>query len=159
MPKHMGFKLIVFLVMLALAACAPLTAQTGQNTSTPVTTPTGTPVPPAMTETPTPGGIPTGEPSNTVTLSDNNQTITLHVNDTFLLKLGNDYQWNIQIDHPKVVSRVVNIMVVRGAQGVYRAHEAGTATLTATGDPTCRQATPPCMIPSIQFTLHIQVLP
>ncbi len=36
--------------------------------------------------------------SQTVTLADNGRTITLKVNETFLLKLGEGYDWNITID-------------------------------------------------------------
>ena len=63
------------------------------------------------------------------------------------------------MDDTSVISRVINIAVVKGAQGVYSTHQAGTATLTATGDPLCRQSKPACMLPSIIFTLHIEVMP
>jgi len=46
-----------------------------------------------------------------------------------------------------------------GAQGIYLAHKPGTVTMTATGDPACRQSKPACMMPSIIFTLHIEVQP
>ena len=47
-----------------------------------------------------------------ITLADDGQTITLQVNETFLLKLGEEYDWNITIDDQTIVSRDV----VRGAQ-------------------------------------------
>ncbi len=47
--------------------------------------------------------------------------------ETFLLKLGEDYYWNITIDDQTIISRVPNVLVVRGAQGIYRAHEPGHA--------------------------------
>jgi hypothetical protein len=74
------------------------------------------------------------------------------------LKLGELYQWNIEIDRPEVVSRVPNIAVIRGAQGVYKANQPGTATLTADGDPLCRQAKPACGMPSRRFTIQVEVL-
>jgi hypothetical protein len=52
---------------------------------------------------------------------------------------------------------VVNITVVRGAQGVYEAHQTGGTTLTATGDPVCRQSQPPCAIPSRLFEIQVTV--
>ena len=57
-----------------------------------------------------------------------------------------------------IVSRVVNVLVIRGAQGIYRANAAGTTTLSATGDPPCRMATPPCGAASLLFhvTLIVQ---
>jgi hypothetical protein len=97
----------------------------------------------------------TGSPQ--VTLSQNGQTISVQVGDTFLLDLGNNYDWQIVVDHPEIVSRVVNIIVVRGAQGVYKALASGSAQLTATGDPTCRQSKPPCAAPSLLFKLNIVV--
>ncbi|MCZ7381538.1 MAG: hypothetical protein O8C64_08245 [Candidatus Methanoperedens sp.] len=79
------------------------------------------------------------------------------VDETFLLKLGEGYDWNISIDDQTVISREVNVMVIRGAQGIYRAHKPGRATLTAVGDPTCRQSVPPCGAPSRLFRLNVVV--
>lgn len=56
-----------------------------------------------------------------VTYDDNGKTITLRVGEQFLLKLGDNFTWTITVDDPSIVSRVVNISVVRGAQGVYEA--------------------------------------
>lgn len=92
-----------------------------------------------------------------ITLDDNDKTTTLQVNETFLLKLGESYDWNITIDDQTIVSRVVNVLVVKGAQGIYRAHKPGSATLTAAGDPICRKTTPPCQAPSVLFKLNIVV--
>jgi predicted secreted protein len=92
-----------------------------------------------------------------ITLDDNGKNITLQVNETFLLKLGEEYDWNITIDDQAVLSRKVNVLVVRGAQGVYEAHKPGHATLTAVGDPPCRRATPPCAAPSRLFSLNVVV--
>ncbi len=101
--------------------------------------------------------VPTPAPD--ITLQDNGKTITLHVGQTVLLKLGEDYQWDIQITDPSVISRVKNIAVIRGAQGIYEALKSGTATLTATGDPVCLNSTPPCLSPSILFMIDIVVTP
>ncbi len=138
------------LAAVMLAACAPAGVQAGQGSPTP---------PPSTTPTAAAGGGTPDPGSNiTITLDNNGQTITLRVNQEFLLKLGDGYQWTINLDNQNVVSRIPNILVVRGAQGVYLAHQAGTATLTATGDPLCRQSRPACAMPSISFTLHIQVI-
>ena len=51
----------------------------------------------------------------------------------------------------------VSVLTIRGSQGLYRAHKAGETTLTATGDPTCRQARPPCGAPSREFRLQVIV--
>ena len=80
--------------------------------------------------------------------------IPIPVNETFLLKLGEGYDWNITIDDQTIISRVVNVMVVRGAQGLYEAHKPGSFTLTAFGDPICRGGTPPCAAPSQRFIVR-----
>ncbi len=92
-----------------------------------------------------------------VTLAKNNQEIHLKKGESFLLKLGNNYNWNIDISDQTVVSRVMNIMVINGAQGIYKAHNTGIATLTAQGDPLCLSSTTRCAMPSIMFKVNITV--
>jgi hypothetical protein len=92
-----------------------------------------------------------------ITLEDNGKSISIQKGTSFLLKLGESYNWNIDIDNQTVASRQVNIMVVRGAQGVYNAHNPGQATLTGVGDPPCLTSVPSCKMPSIQFKLDIIV--
>ena len=99
------------------------------------------------------------ETTKTITLEDDGKTIVLNVGEEFLLKLGENFEWDIQIDDQSVASRVPNIMVVRGAQGVYEAHQPGHAVLTGVGNPSCLYTEPPCKIHSILFTLEIQVNP
>jgi hypothetical protein len=98
-------------------------------------------------------------PAPNITLQDNGKTITLHVGQTVLLKLGEDYQWDIQIIDQSVISRIKNITVIRGAQGVYEVLKVGNTTLSAKGDPVCLSSTPPCLLPSIQFLINIVVTP
>ncbi|KRT61332.1 MAG: hypothetical protein XU09_C0006G0255 [Thaumarchaeota archaeon CSP1-1] len=93
----------------------------------------------------------------TITQENNNQTIELNVGDTFLLKLGEEHIWNVEIDNDDVVSRVKNIAVIRGAQGVYEAKMPGSATLSAVGDLPCREEVPPCAAPTILFKIQINV--
>jgi len=92
-----------------------------------------------------------------VTLADNGQSIQLRVGKTFLLKLGSNFNWTVTIVDQAIVSRVRNVTVIRGAQGLYRALHPGSTTLTATGDPPCRSATPACAAPSLFFHLAIAV--
>jgi hypothetical protein len=113
---------------------------------------TTTPYPPANTPTqPAPGE------QKIVTLADQGKTITLAIGESFLLKLGEEYNWEVTISDQSILSRAKNIMVIRGAQGVYDALQAGTVTLTATGDPLCRQSKPPCGMPSILFKITVIV--
>lgn len=100
----------------------------------------------------------TGQPSSLIiTLQDNNNLIHLNKGDSFLLKLGDNFNWNVSIDNQTVVSRVPNVMVIRGAQGIYDAHNTGVAVLTAIGDPLCRLTTPQCEMASVMFRLNIVV--
>ena len=104
-----------------------------------------------------PSATPPPASSQTVTLADDGKTITLRVGDSFLLKLGEDYTWVPTVDDQTIVSRAKGITVVRGAQGVYDALKAGKTTLSASGDPICRQSNPPCEQPSRLFTIQIVV--
>jgi len=99
----------------------------------------------------------TAQENQTITLADNGRTITLRVNETFLLKLGEGYDWNISIDDQTIFSRVMNVLVVRGAQGIYVAHRPGNATLTSVGSPECLKSQPPCTRPSILFKVFVVV--
>ncbi len=109
------------------------------------------PVPPAPTTSPAPAG------SLSVTLDDQGKTLSMAVGDSFLLNLGDVYNWDVSISDQAVLSRVIGITVIRGAQGIYQAHQAGTVTLTASGDPQCQQSQPPCAMPSMLFSVTIVV--
>jgi hypothetical protein len=50
-----------------------------------------------------------------VTLDNQGKTITLVVGESFLLKLGETYNWGVAISNQAVLSRVMNIAVIRGA--------------------------------------------
>jgi carboxyl-terminal processing protease len=95
--------------------------------------------------------------SQTVTLENDGGTILLRRGERFLLKLGEEYNWTVTVVDQSVLSRVVNVTVVRGAQGLYEARGTGTTTLTATGDPVCRQSQPPCTTPSRLFQINVEV--
>lgn len=91
-----------------------------------------------------------------MTTADNGQTITLHVGESFLLKLGDQYDWDVTLDDSTIVSRVVNILVVKGAQGVYKANKTGETTLSAVGKMVC----PPgqaCPMIAVAFKIQIVV--
>lgn len=93
----------------------------------------------------------------TITLDDNDKSIHVNNGERFLVKLGSNFIWHIQIDNETVASRVVNIMVTKDAQGVYEAHNVGIATMTGVGDPLCRTSIPPCEIHSVLFKTNIVV--
>jgi hypothetical protein len=95
--------------------------------------------------------------TRTVAFADDGQTVTFAHGTSFLLALGNDYDWKIQVGDETIVSRVPNISVIAGAQGVYAAKQPGQTTVTASGDPVCRTAQPPCGAPSRAFRVQIVV--
>lgn len=109
------------------------------------------------------GGASDGEVNTLrLTMADNGKTVTIKVGDEILLYLeGNVDQperlWSVQISDQNVLSRVMGIMVIKGAQGLFKAHQASTTTLSATGDLPCRTAQPPCMAPSIAFQVTVVV--
>jgi hypothetical protein len=137
----------LFAITLAVVLLIGCSSQAPQAAPTPVlATPTSIPA----TPDPNAGGL-------TITLVDNGKTFNLKVGDSALLKLGYDYDWTISIADESILSRVKNIMVINGAQGVYQALKAGTTVMSITGDPVCRTSTPPCMAPSIAFEVTFVV--
>jgi hypothetical protein len=111
----------------------------------------------APTVTPTATSVELGGGSRSVTLDDDDKTITMRVGERFLLNLGEGFDWQVLPDDPSILSRVVNVLTIRGSQGLYEAHKAGRTDLKATGDPTCRQSQPPCAAPSRLFHITIVV--
>jgi hypothetical protein len=120
-------------------------------------------LPPTRAPRPTPTAagpqspVASPSPSASVTLSDQDRTLMLQVNQRVLVNLGEEFDWSVQIDDPSIVSRLPNITVARGAQGVYEAHRVGQTVLSATGDPVCRRAQPACAAPSRSFRVQIVV--
>jgi hypothetical protein len=113
------------------------------------------------TATASPAVPPTGSDGQelSITLADQGQTVKLKVGQRFVLNLGSDYDWNPVVENQAVVSRVVGILVIRGAQGIYEARSAGQTQLTASGDPTCLKSKPACAMPSRLFQITIVVEP
>jgi hypothetical protein len=113
-------------------------------------------LPSIVTETPSSGG--NIIPENGITLDDKEKTFNIQVGDSFLLNLGGDvYDWTVTVDNENVLRMKMGVIVIKGAQGIYDALAPGTATLSATGDPKCRQSNPPCGAPSILFTITVIV--
>lgn len=147
------------------ATSSPTSTSTTTTTSTATATPILIPAVPTLAATvasaaTTPPTNPATSPkghSRTITLADNGTTITLHPGDRFLLELGNALTWNVTVADPSVVNRVPNILVIRGAQGIYEAHQPGQTTITAIGSAACRGATPPCAVPDRLFHVTIVV--
>jgi hypothetical protein len=185
-PALLSLVVLAF-TMIGCASTLPPTATPGAAPSQPAAAttlpPSQTPNPPTaaapgspVVSTPqsvaTTGGTPPATPVGTIPLTgptqaggltitrDNNgQTISLHPGDRFVLSLGEEYDWTLTIDHQDVLHRVLNITPLRGSQGVYEVQSAGSAMLTAAGDPPCRQSKPACSLPSYSFELNVTVAP
>ena len=170
------------LILLTCAACAPTAAiqVIGPATSVPQCScpggafPTGQPqgglnvrptgicncpailIPPTISATEV-GPTSQAMPSN-ITLEDNGKTFIIHPGDSFLLDLGTDvFDWTVSVDDQNVLARLKNVMVIRGAQGIYEAKDTGQGALSAVGDPHCRNSVPACAAPSMQFNITVNV--
>jgi len=105
----------------------------------------------------TPSDTPLSSPT-TITFGDNGQSFIFHVGDSFLLDLGVDiYEWTVEIDNQDVFALNTGETAPEGTQGFFSALNAGTATLTAVGDPLCRKVSPPCGVPTILFKATLTV--
>jgi hypothetical protein len=142
-----------------VATATPVTASTIQPASTVVASPASTSVP-DLTPPPTPTPRPLNATPNAllsdVTLADAGTVIAMRVGQSFLLNLGSD-GWSATVADQAIISRVINIAVVRGAQGVYLAHAAGRTTLDAIGPSPCPNAVPACGAPQRVFRVTIVV--
>ncbi len=92
-----------------------------------------------------------------VTLADDGQTIAVFRGASFVLSLGSDLDWYVQIADEEIVSRDPTATPPPGSQGVYIATQGGETALTATGNPTCSTAVPRCLAPSRRFRVQIVV--
>ena len=93
-----------------------------------------------------------------VTLANDGQTITMRVGETFSLQLGETYSWSASVVDQSILSRVVNVTVVRGSQGIFAAKAPGQTTLNASGGLVCA-ANQPCPALARVFRVQVVVLP
>lgn len=100
---------------------------------------------------------------NVYTLEDNGKTVIAHEDDILMLDLGTLYYWTVTVDDPNIVSSIEipfrwPELDISGKY-LFIALHTGSVTVTATGDPKCRQSRPACAIPSRMFELYIDVVP
>ena len=95
----------------------------------------------------------------TVTLADNGDTINLSVGDGLFVYLGTTYDWSFSAPYDtNVLAPVPGVgTLIVGAQALLVALNPGQTTLTLSGDPPCRNSTPPCEAPSLQFQITVIV--
>jgi hypothetical protein len=95
-------------------------------------------------------------PSVAITRADDGKTVVLRVGDRFLVQLGDEFDWSVSVSDPSIVRRVPNVLVVRGAQGIFEAARAGETDLVATGVLHCAP-NQPCPALAAVFRVHIVV--
>lgn len=96
-------------------------------------------------------------PEIKIILDDSGKKISMNSGDSFLLKLGEGYNWDISIDSQGVVNKQPGILGMKDAQGVFRAQMPGQAKLEAFGMPLCLQSDSPCAGLPVFFSLDVDV--
>ena len=103
----------------------------------------------------------TAQPQLVVTNADNGKSYSLHRGDTLEVRLsGGTYHWSPPMSSNEAVLRrtaVATGTTDGGAWASFLAVADGQADVTSTGDPPCRQSTPPCMAPSQLFRVSLRV--
>jgi hypothetical protein len=115
---------------------------------------TSLPLTQIKTKTPAPGIAAGG----IINMQNAESGVTLHVGERFLLNLG-DRDWKVRIGDETIMRLGESTAVPQGSQGYFEALKAGTTKIYATSDPACRQATPPCMLPTLFLEIPVTVLP
>ena len=107
------------------------------------------------------GPGPPGPAPAVVTEADNGKSYTLHRGDTLEVRLsGGTYHWSTPMSSNEAVLRRTAVAAGTadgGAWASFVAQADGQADVTSTGDPPCRQSTPPCMAPSQLFQVSFRV--
>jgi len=98
-------------------------------------------------------------PLRTITLSAADTKVRLRVGQPVFVALGEALYWRLDPlsnavlgfgDYPPA-------LLIRGAQAMLLAQEAGQVTLSLTGAPSCSVEVPPCDAPSTSFECHVIV--
>jgi hypothetical protein len=63
--------------------------------------------------------------------------------------------WAVTVADQSVVSRVVGVLVIQGAQGIYEARAPGTTVLSAIGSPHCTSGICPLYRVAFQVTISV----
>lgn len=124
--------------------------------ATVVVGPASTSLPLSQIKTRTPA--PTAGPNGEITMQNAESGVTLRAGERFLLNLG-DRDWNVRVGDETIVRADPTLGIPPNSQGYYTALKAGKTKLYATSDPPCRQASPPCMLPTLFLEIPVNVLP
>jgi hypothetical protein len=97
------------------------------------------------------------ERTSIVSIAENGKTLAFASGQRFVLFLDQGYAWQITIADPAIVALLDERAPLPDAQGYFEALQPGQTKISASGDPLCRAAKPPCMMPSILFDITIMV--
>lgn len=86
-----------------------------------------------------------------VTLADNGKTINLSVGEQFLLAIGGNFNWSVDLINQSMIVRVPTLIEIPGSQGIFEAVASGKATLAALGEPDCNK----CVEPPAHFAVTL----
>lgn len=138
------------------ASPTPIPYPNGVTVSTSVNIPSNGPLSSLVAATAAPPAPPvTGV--QTITNADSGTTVNLAAGTHVTLMLDSEHDWTVTVADQTVLTPVAGAVVPPGAQGIYTARTPGQTTLTAVGDPRCRQAQPPCSAPTVRFRVGIVV--
>ncbi|MBI4670966.1 MAG: hypothetical protein HY741_04785 [Chloroflexi bacterium] len=111
-----------------------------------------------LTEIRTKTPAPTASAGGEINIQNAESGVMLRVGERFLLNLG-DRDWKVRIGDATIVGLAESVMIPPDSQGYFEALRAGQTKLYATSDPPCRQASPPCMMPTLFLEIPVTVLP
>lgn len=83
--------------------------------------------------------------------AEDGQGITVHVGDSVIVAMYDQYLWNIENSDATVLAPKVGVMWMRGVQGGFTAKQPGTAILSLTP----RQPVPPSVKQPVVFTITV----
>ena len=142
--------------------------QTGETSPKPTSIEASATPEPQPSKSPLPSPTGSERPVRLVEVDENDagKTITLYVGDMLIVTLhGSDgFLWKPpeSSDASVLLRAGVTTETPNGERNEvakFRAESAGTAQVTSTQDPTCREANPPCMAPSRAYEITVRVLP
>ncbi len=166
----------VLLVMSLLSACAnPPDREPQSETSTSAVS-TSEPAPPPLVGTALPGesekltALPSPLTATLTTLTpvgsegyllisqdQLSQPIELATGQRFTIQLDEGFTWVVQVNEPDILLSLSDLVDRPGFTASFEAVQTGQTQLKISGDPLCRQATPPCMRPSLFFSVVVRV--
>ncbi|HVA87019.1 MAG TPA: hypothetical protein VNF73_11990 [Candidatus Saccharimonadales bacterium] len=154
--------LVVVVVAATLGGCIGAGARPGSDAPTgsrpsALTASPSTTVPPIATEDGGSASPPPDVAVVTIGPGDAGSTVVVGHGANVFVRLGTDLNWRVSVSDSTILQRAPGVLLVRGAQGLYRANQAGRATITAVGEPACRLSQPPCMAPSRTLTVTVVV--